>query len=147
MRAEFTLREDNILEIDSKATGEFFQINLNTVSIILLVKNENTISFNINGIRSIETLPLTYYEGLEQILKESKLFEVEVENYYTIVTDSKKEERGKQHIDNVFVNINSKDILMVTEEPAYTEDDTEKLRVDVIDKGSLIFYKEKEENG
>lgn len=143
---ELALREDNILELYNNVTKEFIQLNLNTIHIILLVKNSKTVSISINGIKSIETVPVNYYEGLVEILKQSKLYEVHKQNYYAYVQIPGKDNKTvqeKQHIDDIFVNIKSENIMSCTEIPGVQEvDPTERLVVDVVEKGTLVFNKE-----
>lgn len=150
-KPELIIREDNILEIN-RANGQYFQINLNEVYFIMIEKGEMFIDILLNGSKNIH-IPIEFYEGFIIAIKESGLFEVHKQNYYTISKKLKDlnditagYEKEKQSLNDVFVNIKSKNILLVTEEPKYNEDDTEKFAIDVINKGTVVFYKE-ENNG
>lgn len=152
-KADIILREDNILEI-YRINGQYFQINLNQVYFIMIEKGEVFIDVLLNGSKNIH-IPVEFYEGLIVALEQSKLYESHKVNYYTIskkLKDLNDISAGydtvKQHLDDIFVNIKSDNILLVTEEPKYNEDDTEKFAIDVLEKGTVVFYKEGEkENG
>lgn len=151
-RADITLREDNILEIN-RVNGQSFTINLKEVYMVMIEKSDEYMDILLNGIRNIH-IPSDFYEGIVEAFKLSKMFEIHKQNYYTtsrklkqvpedpkqITNDMYQDE--KQHLDDLFVNIKSDRVLVTVEEPKYTEDDTEKIGVDVVDKGMVIFYKE-----
>lgn len=150
-KAELIVREDNVLEIN-RTNGQYFQINLNQVYFIMIEKGETFIDVLLNGSKNIH-IPSEFYDGLIVALKESNLYEIHKQNYYTIsrkLKDLNDPSAGydtvKQHLDNIFVNIKSNKILLATEEPKYTNEDTEKFAIDVIEKGTVVFYKEGEEN-
>ena len=151
-RADITLREDNILEIN-RVNGQSFTINLKEVYMVMIEKSDEYMDILLNGIRNIH-IPSDFYEGIVEAFKLSKMFEIHKQNYYTIsrklkqVPEDPKQitndmyQDEKQHLDDLFVNIKSYRVLVILEEPKYTEDDTEKIGVDVVDKGMVIFYKE-----
>lgn len=146
-KAELIIREDNVLEIN-RNNGQYFQINLNEVYFIMVEKGNTFIDILLNGSKNIH-IPIEFYEGFITAIKESKLFEIHKQNYYTISKRLKDlndisvgYEKEKQSLDDIFVNIKSKNILLVTEEPKYNEEDTEKFAIDVVDKGTVVFYKE-----
>lgn len=142
-KPNLALREDNILEL-YRDNGQFYQINLNNVSFIMIEKNEKLFEVIISGMHELQ-IPIEYYEGFITLIKESKLFEIHKQNYYNLVTTSEGE-KEKQHLDDLFVNVKSKDILLTIEEPKYLDGDTEKFIINVIDKGSVFFFRE-EDNG
>lgn len=151
-RADITLREDNILEIN-RVNGQSFTINLKEVYMVMIEKSDEYMDILLNGIRNIH-IPSDFYKGIVEAFKLSKMFEIHKQNYYTIsrklkqVPEDPKQitndmyQDEKQHLDDLFVNIKSDRVLVTVEEPKYTEDDTEKIGVDVVDKGMVIFYKE-----
>lgn len=151
-RADITLREDNILEIN-RVNGQSFTINLKEVYMVMIEKSDEYVDILLNGIRNIH-IPSDFYKGIVEAFKLSKMFEIHKQNYYTIsrklkqVPEDPKQitndmyQDEKQHLDDLFVNIKSDRVLVTVEEPKYTEDDTEKIGVDVVDKGMVIFYKE-----
>ena len=151
-KADLTLREDNILEIN-RVNGQSFTVNLKEVYMIMIEKSQDWVDILLNGIRNIH-IPVEFYDGIIEAIKLSKMFEVHKQNYYTISRkltkvpeDSNQISRDmyqetKQHLDDLFINIKSNKVLVTVEEPGYVENDTEKLAVDVIDKGMVVFYKE-----
>ena len=151
-KADLTLREDNILEIN-RVNGQSFTVNLKEVYMIMIEKSQDWVDILLNGIRNIH-IPVEFYDGIIEAIKLSKMFEVHKQNYYTIsrkltkVPEDSNQISGdmyqetKQHLDDLFINVKSNKILVTVEEPSYVENDTEKLAVDVIDKGMVIFYKE-----
>ena len=151
-KADLTLREDNILEIN-RVNGQSFTVNLKEVYMIMIEKSQDWVDILLNGIRNIH-IPVEFYDGIIEAIKLSKMFEVHKQNYYTIsrkltkVPEDSNQISGdmyqetKQHLDDLFINIKSNKVLVTVEEPGYVENDTEKLAVDVIDKGMVVFYKE-----
>lgn len=151
-KADLTLREDNILEIN-RVNGQSFTVNLKEVYMIMIEKSQDWVDILLNGIRNIH-IPVEFYDGIIEAIKLSKMFEVHKQNYYTIsrkltkVPEDSNQISGdmyqetKQHLDDLFINVKSNKVLVTVEEPSYVENDTEKLAVDVIDKGMVIFYKE-----
>lgn len=151
-KADLTLREDNILEIN-RVNGQSFTVNLKEVYMIMVEKSQDWVDILLNGIRNIH-IPVEFYDGIIEAIKLSKMFEVHKQNYYTIsrkltkVPEDSNQISGdmyqetKQHLDDLFINVKSNKVLVTVEEPSYVENDTEKLAVDVIDKGMVIFYKE-----
>lgn len=151
-RVDITLRVDNILEIN-RVNGQSFTINLKEVYMVMIEKSDEYMDILLNGIRNIH-IPSDFYEGIVEAFKLSKMFEIHKQNYYTIsrklkqVPEDPKQitndmyQDEKQHLDDLFVNIKSDRVLVTVEEPKYTGDDTEKIGVDVVDKGMVIFYKE-----
>lgn len=151
-KADLTLREDNVLEIN-RVNGQSFTVNLKEVYMIMIEKSQDWVDILLNGIRNIH-IPVEFYNGIIEAIKLSKMFEVHKQNYYTIsrkltrVPEDSNQISGdmykeiKQHLDDLFINIKSNKILVTVEEPGYVENDTEKLAVDVIDKGMVVFYKE-----
>lgn len=151
-KADLTLREDNVLEIN-RVNGQSFTVNLKEVYMIMIEKSQDWVDILLNGIRNIH-IPVEFYNGIIEAIKLSKMFEVHKQNYYTIsrkltrVPEDSNQISGdmykeiKQHLDDLFINIKSNKVLVTVEEPGYVENDTEKLAVDVIDKGMVVFYKE-----
>lgn len=151
-KADLTLREDNVLEIN-RVNGQSFTVNLKEVYMIMIEKSQDWVDILLNGIRNIH-IPVEFYNGIIEAIKLSKMFEIHKQNYYTIsrkltrVPEDSNQISGdmykeiKQHLDDLFINIKSNKVLVTVEEPGYVENDTEKLAVDVIDKGMVVFYKE-----
>lgn len=151
-KADLTLREDNVLEIN-RVNGQSFTVNLKEVYMIMIEKSQDWVDILLNGIRNIH-IPVEFYNGIIEAIKLSKMFEIHKQNYYTIsrkltrVPEDSNQISGdmykeiKQHLDDLFINIKSNKILVTVEEPGYVENDTRKLAIDVIDKGMVVFYKE-----
>ena len=151
-RADIILREDNILELN-RINGQSFSINLKQVYMIMVEKSENYMDILLNGLRNLH-VPVEFYDGFIQAIQLSKIFEIHKQNYYTIskklkdLPDNPNEITNdmyidvKQHIDNLFLNLKSDKTLVVVEEPKYHEEDTEKIAIDVVDRGMVVFYKE-----
>lgn len=141
MEDNIMIREDKILEIELPNQEKFYQIPLNSLDYIFVLKDEEYITLMLNNQQQINKIPINFYKSL--IDNFTELYDESFIDYkmnMVQLNNNLKEKINEQieHLD-IFINYKNNNIISIIH-----DEKINKIYITIKEKGTMIIFKEVE---
>lgn len=143
MEDNIMIREDKILEIELPSQEKFYQIPLNSLDYIFVLKDEEYITLMLNNQQQINKIPIKFYKSL--IDNFTELYDESFIDYkmnMVQLNNNLKEKINEQieHLD-IFINYKNNNIISIIH-----DEKINKIYITIKEKGTMIIFKEVEQH-